>query len=76
MARQFIEIIAKHDVKGNIHPLSIVWEDGRVFSVDRVIDVRQAGAMKAGGCGTRYTCKVHGKEVYLFHEEGQWYLDK
>lgn len=60
----------------SIRPLHIKWEDGRIFTIDRLLDVRQAGALKAGGCGIRYRCMVHGKQVDLFNEEGHWYIDK
>lgn len=30
--------------------------------VDRVLDVRMAAALKDGGQGIRYTCRVHGRE--------------
>jgi hypothetical protein len=35
-SKVFVEITAKHDVYGNIRPLSVKWEDGRVFEVDKV----------------------------------------
>ena len=44
-----LEVIAKFDVNGNIRPVSIVWEDGRVFPVDRILDIRKAASLKAGG---------------------------
>ena len=52
------------------------WEDGRKFPIDRVMDVRQAASLKAGGQGMRYTCRIAGKEVYLFCDEGKWFLER
>jgi hypothetical protein len=77
MARTFVEVTVKHDIGGKMTPLKIHWADGRVFTVDRVLDVRMAGAMKAGGQGTRYTCRIHGKEVYLFSDwhDGKWFIE-
>ena len=71
-----IEVITKHDIHGNVHPLSIRWEDGRVFEVDRLIDVRQAASLKGGGVGIRYTCKIVGKQVYLFDDGGKWFMER
>jgi hypothetical protein len=45
-SKVFVEITAKHDVHGNIRPLTIKWEDGRVFEIDRLLDVRQAASLK------------------------------
>lgn len=75
MAREYIAVIAEHDEDGRIKPLSIRWKDGRVFSVDRVLDVRQAPALKSGGLGMRYHCRIHGRHVYLFCDEGRWFLE-
>ncbi len=71
----FVEITARHDLDGKIHPQSIKWTNGREFAIDKVTDVRRAAALKAGGQGTRYTCRVVGKEVYLFCDEGKWFLE-
>lgn len=75
MSKTFIGVIAEHDEEGRVKPLSIRWEDGRVFSVDKVLDVRVAASLKVGGQGMRYTCRIHGKEVFLFCDTGQWYIE-
>jgi hypothetical protein len=76
MSKVFVEVTAKHDVHGNIMPLTIKWEDGRIFEIDRLVDVRQAPSLKGGGLGIRYTCRIRGKQVYLFDEEGKWFVEK
>lgn len=75
MAKTFITVIAAHNPKGEIKPISIIWEDGRKYSVDKVLDVRIAASLKMGGQGRRYTCRIHGKEVFLFHDSGQWFIE-
>lgn len=72
----FIEVITKHDIHGNVRPLSIKWEDGRVFEVDRLIDVRQAASLKGGGVGMRYTCNIRGRQVHLFNDMGKWFMER
>jgi len=32
MSKVFVEITAKHDINGSVRPLTIKWEDGRVFA--------------------------------------------
>lgn len=72
----FVEVTARHDIHGNVRPLTIKWEDGRIFEVDRLLDVRQAPALKAGGVGIRYTCRIRNKQVYLFDDEGKWFVER
>lgn len=76
MARKvFVEVIAKFDIEGNIIPLSIKWETGKIFEIDRILNKRRAASLKAGGQGIRYTCKIEGKETYLFYEEPRWFVE-
>jgi len=75
MSKMYVKIIAEHNLEGKARPLSLKWSDGRVFDIDRIIDIRQAASLKAGGQGVRYTCRICGKEVYLFCDEGRWFLE-
>ena len=36
---------------------------------------KKAASMKVGGHGLRYRCRVSGKEVYMFLEEGRWFME-
>ncbi len=76
MARKaFVKVVSETNVEGAVRPLSFVWEDGRIYPVDRVLDVRRAASLKAGGMGIRYTCMVQGHQVYLFYEEPCWFIE-
>lgn len=75
MSKTFITVNAEHSPKGEIKPLSIIWEDGLKYSVDKVLEVRMAASLKVGGQGMRYTCRIHGKEVFLFCDTGQWFIE-
>ena len=70
---------------GIMLPREITWEDGTKYEVDRVLDIRQAPAMKAGGQGDRYTVKIRGQQSYLFFERntqkygnniGRWVVER
>lgn len=73
--RVYVRVVVEYDEAGGIRPLSIGWEDGRTFEVDRLLDVRRAAATKAGGQGMRYTCRILGKETYLFEDNGRWFVE-
>lgn len=76
MPRLNLTVNVRHEVDGRAFPTSIVWEDGRQFFIDKVLDIRNAAALKSGGVGISYTCKICGKTVQLFDEEGIWFIDK
>lgn len=71
----FVTVTAKFDPDGKITPLSLVWEDGTVFPIDRVMDIRKAASLKAGGIGIRYTVIINGRQSYLFYEEPKWFVE-
>jgi len=65
---------------GQILPRSFVWEDGCCYEVDKVIDVRPAASLKAGGAGLRFTVRVMHKETFMFLEENggtfRWFMER
>lgn len=70
---------------GIMLPREITWEDGTSYPIDRVTDIRQASARKAGGQGDRYTVVIEGKRTYLFFERsakltgnniGRWFVER
>ena len=82
--RVYVDVKAAFNAAGNLMPLEIKWVDGTVFEIDKVTDVRQAAAMKAGGQGDRYTVWIRGKQSYLFFERsgvlsgnnlGRWFVE-
>lgn len=76
MARKvYVEVTAKFDTDGNITPLSVTWEDGTVYEIDRILDKRRAASIKAGGIGMRYTCLISGRQSYLYYEEPRWFVE-
>lgn len=77
MARKvYVEVTAKFDTEGNITPLSVTWEDGTVYEIDRILDKRRAASIKAGGIGMRYTCLISGRQSYLYYEEPRWFVER
>lgn len=84
-AKAYIKVTASFSEDGVMTPLSVTWEDGREYIVDRVLDVRPAAAMKAGGQGDRYAVRILGKQTYLFFERdarpggpspGKWFVER
>ena len=61
-AKVYVAVNADFRDDGIMLPREITWEDGRNYEIDRVIDIRQAAAMKAGGLGDRYTIMIGGHQ--------------
>ncbi len=71
----YVDVAAAFDKEGKIIPMYIKWEDDRTYYIDRVLDIRPAASLKAGGAGIRYTCRIQGKETYLFLENYRWFVE-
>ena len=89
MASKSLKVYVPVDVEfrsdGTMLPRIITWEDGTKYEIDRVKDIRQAAAMRAGGQGDRYTVILDNQERYLFFERptdsddvsmvGRWFVE-
>ena len=73
--KKYIKVTVTFDCDGNLLPALIYWDDGRKYPINKITDVRYAASLKACGAGIRYTCKILGKERYLFLEENRWFVD-
>ncbi|MBO5937010.1 MAG: hypothetical protein J6Q79_05275 [Clostridia bacterium] len=71
----YVRVLAETDEEGNINPISVTWEDGRTFIIDKVTDIRRAYAVKVGGTAIRYSVKICGKDTFLFAQEGKWFVE-
>ena len=81
----YVGVKADFREDGVMLPRVITWEDGEKYEIDRILDIRQAAAMKAGGQGDRYTIVVRGRQSYLFFERstnltgnniGRWFVER
>ena len=81
----YVGVKADFRKDGVMLPRVITWEDGEKYEIDRILDIRQAAAMKAGGQGDRYTIVVRGRQSYLFFERstnmtgnniGRWFVER
>ncbi|MDX9871622.1 MAG: hypothetical protein RBT41_04270 [Clostridia bacterium] len=75
MKKVFVDVTAEFSREGSLLPRSFIWENGVKYEIDRVYECCKAASLKVGGQGLRYRCRVRGKEVYLFFEEGRWFME-
>lgn len=81
----YVPVLVAFNSEGIMYPRALVWEDGHRYDIDKVLEIRQAAAMKAGGQGDRYKIRVNGQESYLFFERsaqmtgnniGRWFVER
>lgn len=83
--RVYVNVTVSFNEDGIMKPLSIEWENGRVYPIDEILDIRQAAAKGCGGQGDRYTIRIGKKTTYLFFERapesggpqyGRWFVER
>lgn len=81
----YVKVKVDFNAEGIMLPREIIWEDGEHYAIDRVLDIQQAAARRAGGQGDCYTIRVNGRETYLFFkrstnltgpELGRWSVER
>ena len=72
---KFIDVICLIKSDGTVTPLTIFWEDGRRFEIDKIIDKKRCASTKGGGKGIRYICRILGKEKHLFFDHDLWWVE-
>ena len=81
----YVQVKVDFREDGVMLPREIVWENGVTYEIDKVLQITQAAAMRAGGQGDRYKIRVRGKESYLFFERsanltgnniGRWFVER
>lgn len=73
--KHYVRVLSCTDRDGTVIPLRIAWDDGRRFSVERVLDSRRAYSPRTGGGGVRYTVSVGGRITYLWYEDPRWFVE-
>ena len=75
MSKIYLTVNVRHEKDGQAIPTSIIWEDGRLFAIDKVLDIRRAACLKSGGVGIRYICKICGKTITLYVWVVKWFME-
>ena len=70
--RIYVQVDSKRLESGEIIPLTISWEDGRFWNIDRVLHscVSPDGEFE----GIRYTILIGSAEKYIYRVGHSWYV--
>ena len=58
MNKVYIDVVAEFRKDGQLVPIFFTWEDGRKYSIDRILKIERCASRKAGGVGMMYTCMI------------------
>lgn len=72
--KRYVDVIVDCGPDGSMTPLSFRW-GSRTVPVDRLLECRREASLIAGGVGTRYICRVEGRRLSLWYEDGRWFVE-
>ena len=75
MIKTYVKVNVNIDTLGKITPVYIVFDD-KIYTIDKVVDVRHAPNFNVGGMGMRYTIRINGKITHLWEEQGRWWVEE
>ena len=67
-AKVYVQVNADFNTDGIMLPRELFWEDGEKYTIDRVVDICQTAAMKAGGQGGTYIIEVRRLKRYDYRK--------
>ena len=74
VTKKFVPVIVRFDEEGHCRPLVIEFDESHKYMIDEILDVKRRACQEVGGVGVRYTCRILGKETYLWEEKGKWFV--
>lgn len=72
MKQANVSVLALFDEDGGVIPVSVTWSDGRIYSIESVLE-RRASRTQANRF--RYLVRIHGQDVHLYRSKDRWFMD-
>ena len=67
-----VGVLAQFDAEGRLLPMSVTWENGRVYHIDRVLGMRVS---RMNRDNHRYDVVIHAQQTCLYRTGDLWYME-
>ena len=72
----YVDVKAIFTKDGSLIPKAILWDDDKIYEIQKITDVRRAASLIAGSSGIRYTICVDGYESHLYYGDNhKWFVE-
>ena len=72
--KRYVGVRLSVDEKGTVRPEEILFDAKRSYPIEEVTEVKKCMAA-SGEPAERYTCRIGGKERYLWRGRRQWFVE-
>ena len=73
--KRYVEVVSATATDGTVTPLAVVWDTGKRYPIERVLDRRRARSLRSDSGGMRYTVSVGGTTTHLWYEGPRWFVE-
>ena len=73
--RRKVSVMVLHAADGRMHPVELLWEDGRSFKVEQVGEPAMVRCRRTGGYAVLYPVSVNGCRRELCRGDGGWFVE-
>lgn len=73
--REYVTMYIEVLPEGQVVPLSILWKDGRKFTVEQIINIKNNSPVRSGGRATKYTLIIQGQTRDFFVDDGKLFVE-
>lgn len=73
IAKHYAYVISDYTEDGRVIPKKILWDDGYMYEIERIIRTKRYNGLNTSGVIKQYTCECNGCVFDLIHEgEDKW----
>lgn len=72
--KQYVKVVATHDVDGSVEPHTIILAKGELFPIEEMKGVTPMTAIPPFDMVNRYAVVVKGQETSLYEENGRFFV--
>ena len=72
--KRYVTVVVETDKLGKLTPLHLVWDEGKIYKIDAILEIRKAASI-VGGCGILYIVKIQGQSRRLYYELNRWFIE-
>ena len=67
-----VGVLAQFDAQGRLLPVSVTWENGRIYNIERVLGMRVS---RMNRMNHRYDVVIHAQQTCLYRAGDTWYME-
>ena len=67
-----VGVLAQFDAEGRLLPVSVTWENGRVYGIDQVLGMRVSRVNREN---RRYDVVIRAQQTCLYRTGDLWYME-